>query len=184
VVAVWSGSFARKSRLLAAIGVTRKPKRNKRKKHKGKFKRVQWAKSKKAKAARRTEKAPRRNWQVAYQARNHHLKTIGFDCYSNYLVSELWKSIREKVLRRDAHTCYGCRGFAFQVHHKEYTVAVLKGTNLTPLVSVCRDCHQKIEFDHKGNKISLQATNAALEAIRSRCRHTAPRRANGQAVAG
>lgn len=165
MVAFWSGSYARKSQLLAKVGKVRSPKKGRRRKgERGPF----WKRKKHA--ANRAAKNERKNWQEAYANRNRILADIGFVCYSNYLVSDLWKSIREKVLRRDRFQCFGCGHHAFQVHHRSYDVEVLKGININPLVAICRDCHETIEVDNAGRKLSLEAANRRLDAIRSRNR--------------
>lgn len=173
MVAVWAGSYAHKSWLLASIGKKRRPKKAKKRsgnRHKG---RAFFAKQQAKKTARRAEKKQRSNWPLAYQQRNDVLRQIGFVCYANYLVSALWKGIRRRVLERDRYCCYGCRRTAHQVHHRSYDAEVLRGDNIRPLVAICRDCHHEIEHDHSGNKISLPAANDKLEAIRSRHRNRA-----------
>ncbi len=117
------------------------------------------------------EKGERSNWTWAYQQRNHDLRTLGFATYADYLQSETWKAIRLRVLKRDLFRCYGCYGRACQVHHRSYSANVLAGRDTAPLVAICYPCHQSIELDRKGNKLSLEATNARLEAIRIRHAH-------------
>jgi hypothetical protein len=119
------------------------------------------------------EKGERSNWTWAYQQRNQDLRSLGFSTYADYLQSETWKAIRVRVLKRDNYRCHGCTRRAFQVHHTSYSADVLAGRNIKPLVAICRECHGAIELDRRGNKLSLEATNARLEAIRSRHTHIA-----------
>jgi hypothetical protein len=123
--------------------------------------------------ARRKAKGERSGWQFAYMQRNDTLRAIGFASYADYLASATWAAIRLKVLIRDAYACYGCRGKAFQVHHRSYGRDVLLGKDLAPLVAICNDCHRRCEIDSRGNKLSLDATNARLKAIHDRHAHKA-----------
>ncbi len=158
MVAVWSGSFSRKSHILAAAGNYRL---SKRKRRRGKGKRRQPPVS-----LTKREQKERINWTWAYQQRNNNLKSLGYESYAAYLESDLWKSIRKRVLKRDRHICFGCGKTACQVHHRNYEIDVLQGKSLGPLVSICHGCHESIELDRFGNKISLKAANGRLKAIR------------------
>jgi hypothetical protein len=40
------------------------------------------------------------------------------------------------------------------MHHISYEVDVLYGKNLERLASLCESCHERIEFDEDGKKIS------------------------------
>lgn len=63
--------------------------------------------------------------------------------YKNALNSSHWKSIRQKVLERDNHTCQACLDAkASDVHHLHYQN--LGSETALELVSVCRPCHDKI----------------------------------------
>lgn len=68
--------------------------------------------------------------------------------YFKYLRSPLWRrKIRPRVLRRDGHQCRVCNSRErVQVHHIAYTREVLKGRADYLLVTVCRICHEMIEF--------------------------------------
>lgn len=84
-----------------------------------------------------------------YIIRNDNLKKMGFSKYNDYLNSPGWHKIREMVLDRDHYTCI-CGNLAIVVHHKSYKLDVLCGKKLSGLVSLCRDCHNKIEFSEDG----------------------------------
>lgn len=66
-----------------------------------------------------------------------------FKEYDEYLLSNTWKEIREKVLIRDRGICQGCyENQATQVHHLEYP-EVFGTEMLWTLVSVCISCHKR-----------------------------------------
>lgn len=74
--------------------------------------------------------------------------------YDDYLKGSLWDEIRERVLKRDGYTCRICGGKARLVHHESYEDDVMNGINLEPLMSLCRDCHDRVEFDDDNIKIN------------------------------
>lgn len=78
------------------------------------------------------------------------LARLGYGDYESYLYSPLWRKIRRRVLKRDGSTCTRCGDRATQVHHLAYTEAVLKGEDDAQLVSVCKPCHEKVEFADEG----------------------------------
>jgi len=65
--------------------------------------------------------------------------------YINYINSNEWKLLRDKVLERDEYICQICHRPAIEVHHLTY--AHLAKEFLFELISLCSDCH-KIEY-HK-----------------------------------
>lgn len=66
------------------------------------------------------------------------------DDYRRYLQSETWAKIRRKALDRDNWICQGClENRATEVHHKSYP-EVLGTEPLFDLVSICRECHEKV----------------------------------------
>ena len=98
------------------------------------------------------------------------LKHLGFADYADYLQSDLWKTIRAKVLRKHPKCRAGCGGnpaTQVQVHHKAYTEVNLRGFALLGLVAICSACHETIEFEG-GVKNSLSAANAKLNKRRKR----------------
>ena len=103
---------------------------------------------------------------LGYKPRSEALSRCGFSCYSEYLFSDLWKSIRLRVLERDHWTCVVCEYPATQVHHLSYADAVLLGERIDKLVSVCAPCHFKIEFAGNGNKLPLAKAVKKLEKLK------------------
>lgn len=63
--------------------------------------------------------------------------------YLKYLRSPEWKAKRKLALERDNHKCQKCKiKTAEQVHHLTYDN--LENEKLEDLMSVCRECHEKI----------------------------------------
>jgi hypothetical protein len=93
--------------------------------------------------------------------RNFVLKAYGYENYATYLRSELWASIRAKVLKNARCVC-GCGQRANQVHHKVYSEANILGVTLDGLVAINRGCHYEIEFSEE-QKVSLSETNFKLK---------------------
>lgn len=63
--------------------------------------------------------------------------------YDEYIESEDWRKIADKVLKRDKHTCQYCGDAkAKQVHHLTYNR--LYDEAMFDLVSVCVKCHDKL----------------------------------------
>jgi hypothetical protein len=94
-----------------------------------------------------------------YPERYEALKKCGYESYPEYLRSELWKYIRQKVLDRDNHKCRICGEQASEIHHVRYTYEVLMGKRLKLMYSICRDCHKSIEFDETGKKRNVVEAN-------------------------
>lgn len=103
---------------------------------------------------------------IQYASRNRLLSDMGYTSYSDYLASPLWYGIRLRVLKRDENKCFGCGRRASQVHHRSYTKANLGGHTLEKMVSICRACHERIEFDGE-TKLSPVAATLRLDEIRS-----------------
>jgi len=87
-----------------------------------------------------------------YIHRESNLATIGFISYKDYLESDLWKEIREKVFAKHSR-CFGCGKPANQVHHRDYSVETLSGNRLFRLRAICTNCHEHCEIDENGHKI-------------------------------
>jgi len=69
------------------------------------------------------------------------------DKYYNdvYLKSNEWKNKRLLILKRDNYKCKCCNEKATEVHHINYDTVLKEDFNI--LISVCRNCHQKIHFN-------------------------------------
>lgn len=130
--------------------------------------------AKRSRAARRAahpkqDRALRRDnraRQAEYGARNRHLRAMGYENYSVYLDSPLWRRIRALVLR-DGRACFGgCGRMATQVHHGNYSRETLEGHNLTDLYPICGGCHLRIEFTGAGRKVSPSEAMRNLKKAR------------------
>lgn len=85
-------------------------------------------------------------------------KKLGFETYADYLGSDLWQGIRRRVLARDRR-CACCRRFSNTVHHRNYFLATMDGSDISGLVGLCRGCHKKAEFRPDGTKKTLKQAN-------------------------
>ena len=97
--------------------------------------------------------------------RGEWLKSRGFKNYAEYLRSDLWASIRERVFSLKGRSCVGCRKFATVVHHRRYDGMTMSGGDLRGLVPMCMGCHKKIEFSGK-RKNSLSKANNRLKKLK------------------
>lgn len=69
------------------------------------------------------------------------------EAYDEYLASDKWARLREKVMTRSAGICEGCLGApATEVHHLTYKH--VGDELLWELVAVCRDCHRRCHPEH------------------------------------
>ncbi len=101
------------------------------------------------------------NW---YARRDESLRELGYAGYAEYLDSDLWRSIRGVVLKRSVGVCEVCRvARATQVHHRNYSSAVMRGERNDLLVPVCGPCHTHAEFNGK-KKVSLNEANSRIDA--------------------
>lgn len=84
------------------------------------------------------------------------------DDYGAYLHSPLWKRIRAEVLNAADRKCCCCRGRATQVHHRDYRPRVLSGEDRTPLVAICKSCHDLVHMKGTNDNPSWQEQEAVL----------------------
>lgn len=82
--------------------------------------------------------------------------------YELYLRRKLWKTIKARVLERDAHKCVRCGGKADIVHHRTYDQAVLDGLADEWLKSLCDGCHTVVHYDERGFWRSWQEAERVL----------------------
>lgn len=65
--------------------------------------------------------------------------------YREFLKSDYWQDVRNKVLTRDNHTCQKCNSVrSLQVHHLSYLHHRDELNHLEDLITVCRECHRKL----------------------------------------
>lgn len=91
------------------------------------------------------------------------LKAMGYNNYREYIAGVVWADIRDRVFKEKGNKCVVCTRRATVIHHKEYSKEVLEGKNITPLILLCWDCHNTIEYDKNGQKIPLDYANNKLE---------------------
>lgn len=97
-----------------------------------------------------------------YKRRDESLAILRFESYQEYLQSELWASIRQRVLRLTKGNCRCCRiQRATQIHHRHYSISVMSGEDIKSLIPLCAACHRYAEFDD-GNKVGLATANKRL----------------------
>lgn len=99
-----------------------------------------------------------------YKRRNDLLPEIGYASYPEYLASEDWKRIREKVLRKYPDCCC-CDQRASEVHHFSYEARVLLGLWNEMLFPICDGCHKKVEFLPDGSKRFFDKARTVLIAM-------------------
>jgi hypothetical protein len=92
-----------------------------------------------------------------YESRAHVLRLLGFSSYQDYLSSELWKSVRERVFADKGRKCFMCGLAASQVHHNRYHRNDFLGKRTKYLNPVCGSCHVGIEFDGEKKRTLKQA---------------------------
>lgn len=91
------------------------------------------------------------------------LRSLGFDSYSAYLKSPLWKRIRARFLSWHRY-CFLCPCRAEQVHHIIYSRRNLLGQSPRGLRALCRACHLDVEFDGE-RKRTLKEAQLALKRL-------------------
>ena len=101
-------------------------------------------------------KSSKKGWKP-YANRNRRLHNAGFESYPDYLASDLWAEIRERVLDRDGRKCRFCGDAANQAHHGNYTNAALSGKSIDGIRSVCGSCHKFIEIKQDGSKSAFKS---------------------------
>ena len=82
--------------------------------------------------------------------------------YIEYLKSDKWQKIRQKVAKKHNYICEGCGKvckyrkslYGFQVHHTTYEHIFNESKHLGDLRFLCEDCHklvtkEKISFSRK-----------------------------------
>lgn len=100
---------------------------------------------------------------MSYQRRDAVLKEIGFNSYKEYLESPLWGRIRSQAMRRNKYRCKKCGDWATCIHHKAYDKGTMLGKCAQSLAPLCFCCHEFIEYDHTGKKMSLHEANERLK---------------------
>lgn len=80
------------------------------------------------------------------RTRNKELEKMGFNSYTQYLDSELWDSIRQRVVQYKGWRCCTCGAPHTEIHHYDYSPESLRGDDLTNLWPICGTCHKEVHF--------------------------------------
>lgn len=76
---------------------------------------------------------------------NQRKKKEWWALYNEYLTTPEWHDLRIKIINRDKNLCQECFSKkANEVHHLHYRNVFKE--KLEDLISVCKDCHNKIHF--------------------------------------
>jgi len=71
------------------------------------------------------------------------LKEHGREWYSNYLLSDEWKKLREQAVQRAGHKCQMCnRDGELHVHHRTYQTFNTDSV-INDLIVLCASCHER-----------------------------------------
>jgi hypothetical protein len=100
-------------------------------------------------------------WEMSTEPIDPHLKMA----HADYLKTPLWKRIRKRILKRDNNICQLCGNRASVVHHRSYDNDVLLGTNDNHLISLCNECHEKIEFTNEGTHRTVEQKESLLQSL-------------------
>jgi hypothetical protein len=141
----WAGSREAEAQHKAALAATKGPKKP----------------PKPPRIKRQKKEWTAADWtRLQYGQRNALLKKLGIGpTYADYLASPLWAGIRRRVMGRDKGLCQICAKKASSVHHQRYRKANLLGLTLAHMFAICRECHELIEFDGEGQKLSPRAAS-------------------------
>lgn len=113
-------------------------------------------------ARKKQKKSPVERRIAVYRERNRNLRAMGFDSYADYLRSDLWASIRSRVLAPGTK-CLVCLDVATQAHHEAYRKCDLEGRDLRRIHPLCSGCHRRIEFrDRDGEKLNPAQARAKM----------------------
>lgn len=103
-----------------------------------------------------------------YTDRRVLLRLLGFATYQDYLNSDLWKEIRERVFALKGRECFLCSKLATQAHHNRYNLNTLRGKRLKHIFPVCGQCHHSIEFKGGEKVFEIAKVQTAFRKKRRR----------------
>lgn len=99
-----------------------------------------------------------------YAERDSVLRSMGFKSYPAYLASELWSSIRARVIDRDLK-CRICNGKGSSCHHVSYSKDALNGDDIDFIIYTCKSCHKHIEFRGERKRPFIQSRRITIELM-------------------
>lgn len=85
--------------------------------------------------------------------------------HREYIESNKWKNRREEKLEREDYTCEKCGETAEQAHHTTYRHfnSKSKEAEISTLMAVCKECHEKIEGEYEPRKTNSYTGNSDNE---------------------
>lgn len=97
------------------------------------------------------------------------VRRLGYASYKDYLKTPLWREhIWPRIMERDSYTCQ-CGKKATQVHHHDYTEAVMRGDDDSLLISLCVTCHKIVEFDGRRRR-TIEEKRQVIANLKERAR--------------
>ena len=83
---------------------------------------------------------------IEFQSYYRNISDIGKSpkiSYSEYLESELWDSIKQRLWKKGKRACQSCGNKNIVYHHLKYNYPVLKGKSnaLKWIIPLCNNCH-------------------------------------------
>jgi 5-methylcytosine-specific restriction endonuclease McrA len=79
------------------------------------------------------------------KSESRQTKTIDCKTYTDFLQSDYWSLVRNKILIRDGHMCIICHSKDnLCVHHSTYKNHKNELNHLSDLDTLCKDCHKII----------------------------------------
>lgn len=104
-----------------------------------------------------------------YECRDRVAIRLGYKGYPAYRASNRWKKTRRGVFALDAGLCRVCSKTATEVHHDRYDLKTMAGADYSHLHSVCRPCHEYLEFvDWDGKKETRRTPHEMYVLTRSK----------------
>ena len=90
--------------------------------------------------------------------------------YRSYLSSTAWRKKRDRVLRRDKHTCQTCgvKAAHLEVHHRTYERVGRE--RLGDLITLCSACHDVISASIRSRQIDQHWPTGLVNTLLGRLR--------------
>jgi hypothetical protein len=88
--------------------------------------------------------------------------------YKDYLNSDMWRRISEKIKTDAGHKCACCPKKSTQVHHRCYRPRVLSGEDTSLLIALCGTCHKAVDRDKGGKPREANAKESTLAEMFNR----------------
>lgn len=105
---------------------------------------------------------------TSYFQRNNLLKQLGFESYTEYRQSEVWKTARAEAFLTYGNRCFLCQKAATLIHHHKYTLRNLSGRSMRALYPLCDACHTHIEIAPDGTKRMLTEVKIFFSSLKAK----------------